>query len=279
MNLRRLRMGLTTVLGLSSHGFFIPYRYARAVGAAERRTFDAITETFSSLHNDFSVVIDLVDSYRAELIAIPGTGEPPSPRWLQDWFPGLDAAVLYALIRHHRPRRILEIGSGHSTRFGARAIADGDLSTTITAIDPAPRTAINGLSARILREPIQNVDPSEFGGIKAGDVVIIDSSHVLMPGSDVDVILNDILPRLEPGTLVHIHDVFLPDPYPEEWGWRGYNEQVAIAPLICRDGSYQTVFASCYARRALSDRLARSVVKELPRLDGAIESSLWLRKL
>lgn len=279
MNLRRLRMGLATVLGLSPRGFFIPYRYAGVVGAAERRTFDEIADTFSSLHTDFSAVIDLIDSYSAELLAITGAAEPPSARWLQDWFPGLDAAVLYALIRHHRPRRIFEIGSGHSTRFGARAIADGKLPTAITTIDPAPRAAIDGLAARILREPVQNVDPAEFARIKAGDVVIIDSSHVLMPGSDVDVILNDILPRLEPGTLVHVHDIFLPDPYPAEWGWRGYNEQVAIAPLLCRDGPYQPVFASCYARRVLSERLARSVVNELPRLDGAIESSLWLRKL
>lgn len=277
MRLRRLGMGLATVLGLSPRGFFIPYARAE-LGAAERRRHARIEAAFAALVDDFAALIDLLDRYRGDLLAIAAEATPPAPRWGQDWFPGLDAAALYTLVRRHRPRRIIEIGCGHSTRFLARAVADGGFGCEIAAIDPDPRAALDGLPVRQLRRPVQQVDPTTFAEMAAGDMLIVDSSHVLMPGSDVDVILNDILPRLADGVLVHVHDVFLPDPYPAAWRWRGYNEQVALAPLVGIDGPYRPLFASRYARRALGERLARSVVAELPRPAGAIESSLWLRK-
>ena len=65
-----------------------------------------------------------------------------------------------------------------------------------------------------------------------GDVLSIDSSHILMPGTDVDILLNRVLPALPAGVLVHIHDVFLPDDYPPAWSWRGYNEQLGVAALV-----------------------------------------------
>ena len=70
------------------------------------------------------------------------TGPPPRPRWSQDWFPRLDGAALYAAVRLGRPRRVLEIGSGHSTRFVAQAVADGDLACAVTCIDPQPRADV-----------------------------------------------------------------------------------------------------------------------------------------
>ncbi len=98
-----------------------------------------------------------------------------------------------------------------------------------------------------------------------------------MPGSDVDLIVNDILPRLAAGVLIHVHDVFLPEPYPAAWRWRGYNEQLAIAALL-GSGAYEPLFASAYAARFLGPEIAASVVAQLPLVPGAHESSLWLRK-
>src|SRR3546814_14308293 len=86
--------------------------------------------------------------FRAVLVAIDRHGDiverfaeapPPLPRWRQDWFPGLDGAAAYALVRQTRPARIVEVGSGHSTRLLARAVIDGGLPTAILCIDPAPR--------------------------------------------------------------------------------------------------------------------------------------------
>ena len=272
-------MGLATVLGLRARGFFIPYRYAAQVTPSDRRDYAHVAECFVAAARDFEAVLDLVDSYREELCAIAPDAPAPGPRWLQDWFPALDGAVLYALVRHHRPARIVEIGSGHSTRFIARAIVDGGLNAEVTAIDPAPRAAIDSLPVTIIRQPIQRVDPGVVGAFAPGDFLIIDSSHILMPGSDVDIIVNDIMTQLPVGTLIHIHDIFLPNPYPPSWAWRGYNEQTAIAAMIGPGAPYVPIFASHYARNRFAERLESSVINDLPRPTGAFESSLWLRKI
>ena len=271
-------MGLATVLGLPARGFFIPYRYAAQISPADRRNYAQISACFAAATPLFGEILDLVDGFRLDLLAIAGNGAPPAPRWHQDWFPALDAAVLYALIRERQPSRIIEIGSGHSTRFAARALADGGIDAALTAIDPAPRADIARLPVTLICEPLQRVELSIFDSLASGDFLVVDSSHILMPGSDVDIIINDILPRLPSGVLVHFHDMFLPDPYPANWAWRAYNEQVAVAALIGNSGLYALMFASNYVRTSFAERLAGSVISDLQSLPGAIESSLWLSK-
>ena len=87
-------------------------------------------------------------------------------------------------------------------------------------------------SVRVVPSTLQAAPAEVFDGLKAGDVLFIDSSHILMPGSDVDILLNRVLPRLPAGVLVHIHDIFLPFDYPAIWGWRNYNEQQGVVPLL-----------------------------------------------
>jgi hypothetical protein len=210
-----------------------------------------------------------IESYSAELEAI-GSAPPPAPRWNQDWFPRLDAAAAYAVVRSARPRRIVEVGSGHSTRFLARAVADGGLGTRITAIDPQPRASLGGLDIDLIAMPVQRV--AAFPELGAGDILFIDSSHQLKPGSDVEFLLEKVLPGLQPGTRVHFHDIFLPDDYPPQWAWRRYNEQAAVASLIER-GAFRLDFSSHQTAKRLTGVLAR-----LPLVSGAIESSLWLTK-
>ncbi len=105
----------------------------------------------------------------------------------------------------------------------------------------------------------------------------IDSSHILMPGSDCDFLFGRVLPALPAGTLVHIHDVFLPDDYPADWDWRGYNEQLAVLQLILGSG-WELLFACHYVATRMASDVARSVAGGLPLGAGAHESSLWLRK-
>ncbi|HET6520857.1 MAG TPA: class I SAM-dependent methyltransferase [Geminicoccaceae bacterium] len=272
---RRLGFGLRTVLGLRPPGgFFIPYRYAASVepigyGALEPRLAAALPACRELLAE--------IERHRGALLAL--CGPPPAPRFDQDWFPRLDAAAAYAVVRRCRPRRIVEVGSGHSTRFLARALGDGGLPDSIlTCIDPAPRVALNGLAAvRRIAAVVQDAPEAVFGELEAGDILFVDSSHVLVPGSDVDVLLNRVLPALPAGALVHFHDVFLPDPYPAAWAWRGYGEQMALACLL-QGGAYEVVFASRYLATRHAPLLAGGVLAALPLRDGAFESSLWLRK-
>lgn len=217
-------------------------------------------------------VLGWIEDYAAELQAI-GPDRPPEPRWDQDWFPRLDAAAAYAIVRKTKPKRIVEVGSGHSTRFLARAVADGGLATEITCIDPEPRAKIDGLPVKRLRVPVQTAGLSQYDRLEPGDILFIDSSHQVKEGSDVDFLLKRVLPRLESGVRLHFHDIFLPDDYPHAWAWRRYNEQEAVAELLTN--GYAEEFASF--RTARSGELGETV-KRLPLMPGAVESSFWLRK-
>jgi len=216
-----------------------------------------------------------IETYAPELEAIGKDASPPAPRWNQDWFPRLDAAAAYTMVRTLKPQRIVEVGSGHSTRVLARALAGvGE----IVAIDPAPRADIIGLpGVRIVANTLQTAPADIFDGLQAGDMLFVDSSHILMPGSDVDMLFNRVLPRLPAGVLVHIHDIFLPFDYPASWGWRNYNEQQGVVPLLASE-AYRPLFSSAWAERRLSARLETSVVARLPRPPDAIAASLWLEK-
>ncbi len=279
MKLRRTMMGLATVLGLAQRGFFIPYRYSHALPRpGARAPYALLGEMLHEHEDDFRTLLDGMDSFAAALKDI-GRDTPPEPRWNQDWFSRLDAAAAYTLVRAGRPKHIVEVGSGHSTRFLARAMRDAEIDGRITAIDPHPRTSLFGIrDLELLRAPVQDIGLQVFDSLNSGDMLFIDSSHVLMPGSDVDLLINRALPGLPSGVLVHFHDIFLPDDYPSHWAWRGYNEQLAVAALLMSK-SYAPVFASHFVASRMREVLSRSAVSRIIRPPGAVESSLWMRKL
>jgi len=272
-------MGLATVLGLSRRGFFMPYRHAADVpvdGACPpyRPLETLIAEEMPA----YTRLLSRLVAHGGALAAIGEVAAPPAPRWGQDWFPRLDAAIAYVMTRDRTPARIVEVGSGHSTRFLCRAVRDGRLATKLTTIDPEPRASLEGLDVEIIRSTVQRAGPAPFRALGRGDLLFVDSSHLLVPGSDVDVILNTVLPALPAGVLVHFHDVFLPDGYPAEWSWRGYNEQSALAPLL-HGGGYRLLFASHFVATRMAGALSASPVGALPMPAGAHESSLWLEKV
>jgi hypothetical protein len=204
-------------------------------------------------------------------------GAPPAPRFEQDWFPRLDLVTAYALARVRAPARIVEIGSGHSTRVLARAIADGMLATRLTAIDPAPRATLAGLAVERVAARVQDADPAALAGLGAGDFLFVDSSHRGGPGSDVELLLGRVAPALPPGALLHVHDVFLPEGYPASWASRGYNEHDAVAALLA-SGAWRVAWSSHWARTRLGGEPVFAPLLARPIPPGAFESSLWLER-
>jgi len=271
-NLRRLGFGLATVTGIAPRGWFIPSRYAARQGRAD---YSALAPLFQAAEPAFAALLGEMEARAEALEALQGPA--PQPRWDQDWFPRLDGAAAYTTIQTRRPARIIEIGSGHSTRFMARAAKDAGLACQIAAIDPAPRAGIAALDVTHIASTLAEADWAVFDQLRAGDLLFIDSSHVAMPGSDVDQLLLGILPRLPAGILLHIHDVLLPDPYPAAWQWRGYNEQLLVGCLL-QGGGFELLFASHYVASRMQEAWQEGVIGRLTLSAGAHETSLWLRK-
>jgi len=162
----------------------------------------------------------------------------PDPCWgPQRYFSSLDAVALYGMLVEFRPRRLIEVGSGYSTKFARRAIREHQLPTHITSIDPEPRAAIDQICDRVIRQPLQEVDLAIFDELHAGDFLFIDSSHRTFTNSDVTVVFMDLLPRLCEGVVVHFHDVFWPDDYPPEWNERYYSEQYLLGTYLLSVGA------------------------------------------
>ncbi len=270
---RRIARGFIGAVG-RRRGFFIPHRHAGDLRPPLR--YAALEGLFKAVEPVFQRTLAEAGPYLETLRTLQGP--PPQPRFDQDWFPRLDAAIAYAIVRNRRPARIVELGSGHSTRFLARAIADGGLQTRLIAIDPAPRANLEGLGIEWTRATLQTAGLQPFMDLQAGDIAFIDSSHVLMPGTDVDLVLNEVLPQLPSGVLVHFHDIFLPEPYPQIWTWRGYNEQNAVASLMMA-GGWRPFWSSRWAATRMQAEIAATGFDRLPLLPSAYESSLWLEKL
>ena len=224
----------------------------------------------------------LAAAYGPVLATFPRTPPPgsPEPALIQEWLPGGDLLALYGLVRELAPARYVEIGSGTSTKVVARARADAGLATRITSVDPAPRSEVDGLCDEVVRRPLEQVDPARFDALEAGDVLLMDGSHVAFMGSDVVAFTFDVLPRLAPGVVVGIHDIFWPDDYPAEWEGYRFNEQYVIGGLLLGQPTWlEPLLPVWYACNdpELGELLAP--VWAQPELEGVapVGSTLWLR--
>jgi Methyltransferase domain len=204
---------------------------------------------FDRQRTSCEATLDLIARWQPELEAIaPEPGAADAPHWNNQFFTGLDGMSLYALVADRRPSRIVEVGSGNSTKFAAHAIRAQGLSTHLTSIDPNPRAQIDRLCHRVVREPLERVDTRLFAELDAGDFLFVDSSHRSFTNSDVSMFFLEVLPRLAPGILVHVHDVFLPWDYPAEWSFRYYSEQYLLACwILANPDSLRLVASNAFA--------------------------------
>lgn len=188
---------------------------------------------------NYAASLALIEEHATDLAALDlaETASGNSSMWSGSFFTGLDACALYAFLRSRDPALYIEIGSGLSTRFAARAKRDGGLRTMIVSIDPEPRQPIDSLCDMRIAEPLEEVDLGIFRGLVKGDVVFLDGSHRAFMNSDAVVFALDVLPDLAPGVLAGIHDVFLPDDYPLDWAERYYSEQYLLAAWLLAEGT------------------------------------------
>lgn len=172
-------------------------------------------------------------------------------------FGTVDGEVLYSMIRHFKPNRILEVGSGYSTLLSASAILknkeeDKGYSGRLIAVEPYPNeiltAGVPGLS-KLIQTCVQNIPLSDFSMLDEGDILFIDSSHVLKIGGDVQYLYLEVLPRLKKGVIVHFHDIFLPTEYPMDWVLKlhlFWTEQYLLQAFLMFNDSFQVLWASSY---------------------------------
>jgi Methyltransferase domain len=166
-----------------------------------------------------------------EAIATTSTDQR-QPFWNNTYFQGNDASALWALTGLVRPSRIVEIGSGNSTKFFRHSITHHALDTRLVCVDPAPRAEISAVADEIHYTPVQHARADVFDALAPGDILFFDGSHLVVQGSDTQFVFLDILPRLPKGVLVHIHDVNLPYEYRRFYRSRLYGEQYMLAALL-----------------------------------------------
>jgi len=157
------------------------------------------------------------------------------PQWDNIFISPFDAMSIYGLIALKNPRFYVEVGSGNTTLFAAQSIRDNKLRTKIISIDPYPRADCNDLCYELYRIPFEEMDLSFFEKLTADDILLVDNSHRSFTNSDVTVFFTEVLPKLPSGLLYTIHDIFLPDDYPEEWSVqerRWYNEQYLLCSYL-----------------------------------------------
>ena len=196
-----------------------------------------------------------------------------------------DAEVLHCMIRRLQPRRIIEAGAGYSTLLTAAACEANRLAggpaCEFTAIEPFPNhlfaQPIPGLT-RLLTLPLEEADPALFASLGENDILFIDSSHVLKAGSDVERLYLEIIPALRPGVVVHVHDIFLPRPYPEHWMREEHifwNEQQLLQAFLSFNREFEVEWASAYMHLRHRARLEAAFPALTP---DSFPGSFWFRR-
>jgi len=162
-----------------------------------------------------------------------------------------DAEYLYQFIRTKKPRRVIEVGSGHSTLLARDAISmnareDSTYACDHLCIEPFEAPWLEGLGIKVLRKKVEDVEPSTFQSLQSGDLLFIDSSHVIRPQGDVLVEYLQIMPSLRPGVFVHIHDIFSPRDYLPDWQTKNiwlWNEQYLLEAFLTNNRDWKVIGA------------------------------------
>ncbi|CAM3664355.1 class I SAM-dependent methyltransferase [Smaragdicoccus niigatensis] len=200
-----------------------------------------------------------------------------------DFYGAGDAELLYAMIRRLRPRTIIEVGSGNSTLIVRLALAanerdDAGYRCRHVCIEPFEARWLPETGAEVIRERVESVDRGLFDQLGPNDLLFIDSSHTIRPQGDVVVEYLEILPRLAPGVIVHIHDIFTPRDYPREWvvGRRDmWDEQYLVEAFLTHNLHWEVVLATNHLYRDHHAALARVCPYLRP---GEHPSSMYLRR-
>ena len=243
-------------------------------------------ENLPGINFNLKAQLGLVETFRygSELLDI--SKRPISQHtysYIHSMFKEGDACVLYSLIRSRKPKRVIEIGCGASSLLIQHALDynkrdSGDYNCKHTCVEPYENEWLSQLEVRFIKKKVEEIDISFFKMLDENDILFIDSSHIIRPNGDVLFEYLEILPTLNPGVLVHIHDIFTPNNYPNEWlenGVNFWNEQYLLESFLSCNDNYEVFLSSNY----LYHNEYASFSKISPMINDNIEpGSFWIRK-
>ncbi len=225
-------------------------------------------------------------NFQDELLKFPNKEEKELTYYYDNksFGPG-DGELYYSLIRLLKPKRIIEVGSGFSTRIALAAInKNKDANNhhgSISCIEPYEMPWLSQIDVEVIRKPVETVELEFFQNLEANDILFIDSSHIVRPGGDVLYEILHILPTLKKGVYVHFHDIFSPFEYPENWlvkEFRMWNEQYILESFL----SYNSAFHIVASLAHLSEKYKEEVKTAFPVLGqkmGPKPGSFWIQKV
>jgi predicted O-methyltransferase YrrM len=173
-----------------------------------------------------------------------------------------DAEYLYNIIRYFKPKALIEIGSGYSTLMARNAIDKNKVDPAYTCrhicIEPYEQPWLEKTGITLIREKVENIDKNLFKELEENDILFIDSSHIIRPQGDVLFEYLELLPLLKPGVIIHVHDIFTPKDYPDEWiyGHKLWNEQYLLEAFLTLNTEFTIIGALNYLSHNHRNELA-----------------------
>lgn len=237
-----------------------------------------ITEVIAKDQEAYILLLPVIEKFSTDLndwLLEFDADQANMPYLKNDLFPLADTLLLYSFARHFKPRRYIEVGSGISTKIVNQARIIGRWGLEITSIDPEPRAFVDGICDHVIREKLEDVEDSVFRELQAGDFFFFDGSHYSFPSNDVVVFFLKILPNLPAGTIIHLHDVYLPSDYSPNQLKFMWSEQYMLACWLMGGGEgVKTIFPGAYM--SLNPQMQTLLTKVAGHLhDSDIRSSSW----
>lgn len=229
---------------------FLDYKVDLKPRYSDGKPHEGLLEIISKNDSTYETLLKNALKYKDTFLGINEDEyetDDTQPTYNNEFLPGLDIIALYANIAYFKPQNYIEVGSGNSTKVAFKAKQETNPDMKITSIDPFPRAEIDALSDKVVRRGFEDVDYSDILNLKENDILFIDNSHRILPNSDAMVFFLEILPKLNKGVIVHIHDIYLPYDYPQFMCDRFYSEQYGLAMYLLANGAkYNTILPNYY---------------------------------
>lgn len=197
-------------------------------------------------------------------------------------FESVDGETFYCMLRHFKPSKLFEIGSGNSTLLATLALRENlklGHKTKHTIFDPWPSKFIKS-NFKIIQKKVEEIPLKQFAQLEENDILFIDSSHVIRIGGDVIFEILEVLPRLKKGVIVHFHDIFMPSNYPKVQVLKAYvfySEQYLLQAFLTNNENYEVLFAASFLHLYHPKKLAAAFPSY--NKNTTWPGSFWIRKI